>query len=283
MPEHKSKVIRDNVKKRPEERSVSEPMATILMASFDRLPLLKLSLDSALSQDYRNYEVLVVDDGSGPETRRWLERAEQAHERLRVLYQAHSGVAAARARGVANARGEIVCILDSDDLLVPAALMRLTGMLDLERGPVLAYCMVTEVRPNGSKHAIRYRDYGAPRQMIRAILLRPRLPFKHSGTTFFRSAALGLGSYDRELACKVDIDLYLKFLRAGYLPQLLPEPLVSFRMHKASVSHDRLRGVRTWFRLIDRYGPRSKVARAGIKGARAISEGFKWLYVQLTD
>ena len=90
------------------------------------------------------------------------------------------------------------------------------------------------------------------RAMIKATLLnRPRLPFKHSGSLYRRSTALELGSYDRDLPCKIDIDLYLKFLRANYLPEHVDRVLVDFRMHKNSVSVHRLTGIKVWIYLID--------------------------------
>jgi glycosyltransferase involved in cell wall biosynthesis len=244
--------------------------------------LLKESVGSALAQEYTDHEVLVVDDGSDEETRAWLRAAQEQHARLRVVFQDHQGVAAARARGVADARGNLICILDSDDRLVPHALRRLTEEFEAHPGTVLVYTGITEFRPNGLVKVHKYPVFPTIRGMLWAIFLSPRVPFKHSGTTFRRSAAVELGSYDRSLPCKVDIDLYLRFLNAGYLPRMLSELLVDFRMHKDSVSRNRLLGLRVWFRLIDRYGPPNPVFRAGLKALRAVSEAAKWLYVELT-
>ena len=97
---------------------------------------------------------------------------------------------------------------------------------------MFVYSSIRELRPNGMIEVQKYPTFLTAHDMLRATLLTPRVPFKHSGTTFRRSTAIQLGSYDRDLPCKVDIDLYLKFLSAGYLPQLVPESLVNFRMHK---------------------------------------------------
>jgi glycosyltransferase involved in cell wall biosynthesis len=263
-------------------KSGEGPAVSIVMASYGRLSLLKESVGSALSQEYPDYEVLIVDDGSDEETREWLRAARERHDALRVVFQHHQGVAAARARGVADARGNLICILDSDDTLVPHALRRLTEEFEENPGTVLVYTGITEFRPNGLVKAHKYPDFPTTRAMMWAIFLSPRVPFKHSGTMFRRSVAVELGSYDRSLPCKVDIDLYLRFLSAGYLPRPVSEPLVDFRMHKDSVSRNRLLGLRVWFRLIDRYGPPNPVFRAGLKALRVVSEAAKWLYVELT-
>lgn len=252
------------------------------MASFGRLPLLKESIGSALAQEYSDYEVLVVDDGSDEETRRWLCAAEKQHDRLRVVFQDHQGVAVARAKGVAEARGNLICILDSDDALVPHALRRLTEEFETHPEAVLVYTDITQLRPNGMRKVRKYPVFQTALGMVWATLLSPGVPFKHSGTTFRRSVAVELGSYDRSLPCKVDIDFFLKFLSAGYQPQLVSEPLVDFRMHKDSISRNRLQGLRAWFHLIDRYGPPNPALRLGFKTVRTVSETAKWFYMEFS-
>lgn len=255
--------------------------ATVLIAAYGRLPLLKEAVASAVAQDHPSFEVLVVDDGSDAATRDWLRATESRERQLRVVFQPHQGVAAARANGVREARGELVCILDSDDHLVPQALSRLCAVFAADDGAVLAYTRIRELRPDGAAVVQAYPEFATAQSMLWATLLRPRVPFKHSGTMFRRRTALELGSYDPALPCKVDIDLYLKFLRAGHRPRLVAEPLVDFRMHKNSVSRNRRLGLRVWFRLIDRYGPRNSGLRLGIKALRGISEMLKSAYIEL--
>ena len=187
--------------------------ATVLMASHNRLSLLTESVASALSQDYESFEVLVIDDGSDEETRAWLEEAAEREPGLRVVFQKHSGVGEARARGVREARGEWVCILDSDDLLVPGGLSRLMREIEPDRETALVHTMIRQRLPHGARKVRRYRSFESPQRMIWATLLAPQLPFKHSGTLFRRTIALELGSYDPDFPCKVDIDLYLKNLK----------------------------------------------------------------------
>lgn len=272
----------DVVRRSARQGAAQLPAVTVLIAAHDRLLLLKQSVASALAQNYPSFEVLVVDDGSDEPTRAWLRSAEERFERLRVIFSEHRGVGAARATGVTEARGDLVCILDSDDALMPHALRRLSQVFEEHPDSVLVYTQIRELRPNGKIVVRAYPTFTTARAMLWATMLKPRVPFKHSGTMFRRSVAIGLGSYDRELPCKVDIDFYLRFMIAGHRPRLVAEPLVDFRMHKHSISRDRGLGLRVWFRLIDRYGPPNPVARLGIKAIRGISEGLKQLYIELT-
>jgi glycosyltransferase involved in cell wall biosynthesis len=255
------------------------PDYTILMAARDRLPILRESVASALRQEYPAFELLVVDDGSGPETKAWLDEEALRDDRVRVIHQSHLGVARARQNGLAAARACLICILDSDDLLLPGALQRMKALFDAQPETDLAYINNIHRLPDGNTYTSHYPRFTNNRAMIHATLLRPRVPFKHSGTTFRRDVALQLGGYDTTLPLKIDVDLFLRFLARGRRLVLLEEPGVEFRMHRDSVSRRRLNGIGVWWLLVDRYGPVSPVARLGYKIVRTVSELLKLLYL----
>ncbi len=92
------------------------------MASYGRLELLKQAVNSTLGQRYENYEIIIIDDGSGEDVAGWLKQIESTEAKKSVYHQSHQGVAAARANGVDKAETDFVSILDSDDILAPGAL-----------------------------------------------------------------------------------------------------------------------------------------------------------------
>lgn len=86
------------------------------------------SVESVLNQTYRNYEVIVLDDGSTDDTRVRLSTLSQERnlgpDVLRYFYQDNQGQSAARNRGIAEARGDWIAFLDSDDTWLPEKLER---------------------------------------------------------------------------------------------------------------------------------------------------------------
>ena len=259
----------------------SQPAVTILMASYGRLEFLKDAVNSALNQHYPNYQILIVDDGSEPAVIEWLEMLESSEPGVSVVYQSHQGVAAARAKGLEKVETDLVCILDSDDRLAENALGTLIAAMSRHTGIHLVFANIREIRANGESGIRTYVQYNSSRAMTLATLMKPRVPFKHSGSLFRRQTALALGSYDINLPCKVDIDLYLKFMEADYLPEHVDEVLVDFRMHKDSVSIDRLTGIRVWIYLINRYGPVNPIYRLVIKSIRVSAELLKRVYIEI--
>ena len=253
---------------------------SIQIAVHDRLEHLRPAVASALAQQWDELEVLLIDDGSGAETRSWLSEIAESDCRVRLVRQEHLGVAQARQTGLIASSAAFVCILDSDDLLAPDAIGRIMACFGDDPSLDLVYTNNLHVRPDGTTMQRRYPHYACNEAMIRATFLSPIVPFKHSGTTFRRAVAVALGGYDTGLEIKVDVDLFLRFLAAGRRLRLLEEPLVHFRLHAASMSHRRRwAGVRTWARLVDRYrGHRPVLERLYLKAARASLESAKLAY-----
>ena len=91
-------------------------LVSIVIPTYNRAALIGGAIDSVLNQTYRNVEVIVVDDGSSDDTRAVVKRYDA---RVRYVYQPNAGVSAARNTGFANARGEFIGLLDSDDRFLP--------------------------------------------------------------------------------------------------------------------------------------------------------------------
>jgi len=98
---------------------------TIIVPVYNTAPWLKDCLESLLTQDIPDYEILCINDGSTVESPRILETYQNAHPRLRVLHQENAGVSAARERGLSAARGDYIWFVDSDDSVLPSCLSSL--------------------------------------------------------------------------------------------------------------------------------------------------------------
>lgn len=90
-----------------------------IMTTFNDGAIMRQSVMSILNQTYGDFELLIVDDGSGPETKAIL--AEFDDPRLQVLPQANDGLSSARNRGLHHAKGDYICFLDADDVRAPWA------------------------------------------------------------------------------------------------------------------------------------------------------------------
>jgi len=111
-----------------------EPLVSVILAVYNREASVARAIDSVLSQSYRHFELIVVDDGSTDDTRDVVERLGST---VTLIAQSHSGVYTARNRGLQHARGELIAFIDSDDAWLPDKLAaQVPGMQRPEVGLV---------------------------------------------------------------------------------------------------------------------------------------------------
>jgi glycosyltransferase involved in cell wall biosynthesis len=94
-------------------------LVSVVIPTYNRAALLPEAVDSVLAQTYPALEVVLVDDGSRDDTAEVVRTRYGADPRVRYFFQANAGVSAARNRGIREARGEFVALLDSDDVWYP--------------------------------------------------------------------------------------------------------------------------------------------------------------------
>src|ERR1051326_8460176 len=100
---------------------MTSPIVSVIIPAYNAAAFIGETLDSVYAQTFKDFEVVVVNDGS-PDTDE-LERAlERYAAKLRYLKQDNQGAAAARNTGITAARGEFVAFLDADDMWLPAFL-----------------------------------------------------------------------------------------------------------------------------------------------------------------
>ena len=100
-------------------RSGEEPLVSVIMPAYNCAAFVTEAIESVLEQDYANKELIVVNDGSTDAT---AEKTARFGARVRLIEQPNRGPAAARNRGVAEARGKYLAFLDGDDVWLPGKL-----------------------------------------------------------------------------------------------------------------------------------------------------------------
>src|SRR4030095_1387671 len=105
---------------------MSAPRITVFTPMFNRFELLKRTYRSICAQTFRDFEWLIIDDGSTDDTTDIIRTWQRASLfPIRFIRQRHQGKHIAHNNAIAHAKGELFAVLDSDDTLVPNALERL--------------------------------------------------------------------------------------------------------------------------------------------------------------
>jgi len=195
------------------------PLVSVIIPTYNRAALLAEALASASAQTFRDFEILVVDDGSTDETPATLAQLED----LKVLrHPARRGVAAARNSGIAAARGEWLAFLDSDDLWLPEKLAR--QMAYLEKRPGLLMCQTDET---WVRRGVKVNKPLSHRKVAGKIFLPSlaRCMVSPSAVILHRRLLVEHGGFDEDLPAAEDYDLWLR-LTWRFEVGLVEEPLI---------------------------------------------------------
>lgn len=180
------------------------PLASVIIPTFNRAVFLREAIDSVLAQTEKNFELIVVDDGSNDATRAV---AESYGARLRYFFQANAGASAARNTGIKNARGQFITFLDSDDLWQPKKLARQIAWMQAHLEIMLCYTdeiwIRRGVRVNQKKIHAKAGGWIYP-------LCLPRCIISPSSVLMRREFFEAVGVFDEQLPICEDYDLWLR-------------------------------------------------------------------------
>lgn len=111
-----------------------QPLVTVYIPTYNRLGLLKRAVESVFNQDYKNIELIVVDDGSSDGTVEYLDDLSKQHENFRFFVnEVNSGACVSRNKAIWAANGEFITGLDDDDEFLPNRIQSFIDHPDLEK------------------------------------------------------------------------------------------------------------------------------------------------------
>jgi glycosyltransferase involved in cell wall biosynthesis/peptidoglycan/xylan/chitin deacetylase (PgdA/CDA1 family)/ubiquinone/menaquinone biosynthesis C-methylase UbiE len=184
---------------------------SIVIPAFNAAETIDETLRSVAAQDGVAWELVVVDDGSSDATVEIVEGWTERDLRVRLIRKAHGGVSATRNAGLAAARGEWVCFLDSDDWLAPNALDRLLTLTRAHEGATVAVGAAARVTPSGGTWPYQSRDMSDAFDVLAshcALVVHSAL--------VRRDVVQELGGFDERLSSSEDWDLWQRIARAGH-------------------------------------------------------------------
>ncbi len=209
------------------ENPTPRPRVTVITPIYNNARMIGECLESLLPQDYPDYEVIVVDDGSTDNTPDEVRRYP-----VRLLVNPHLGISAARNAAVRAAAGEIIMTMDSD-LKVPGDLIsRMVGPLLAEekRGVVMAWWDISN--PENLVPALIFRGY---EYYVRNL----EEPNFFWGYCFAIKKKIfdEVGYFDETLPLVEDVDFAYRMIKAGYTVKILKDVRVLHYFRDSLAAH----------------------------------------------
>lgn len=200
------------------------PLVSIVLPTYNHLSFLPLAIESVLGQDYPNFELVVVDDGSTDGTASYLETLDSP--RIRVESGPNTRLPTALNRGFALARGEYLTWTSADNICLPHFCSALAGALVAHPQAGFASSAFARISPQG---------WAIDRLAGEASL--PAMLCCNSGMAAFmyrRDVAERAGQYDSRLEGAEDWDMWLRMLSFTQ-PVYVPQVLYHYRWHDDSM------------------------------------------------
>ena len=232
------------------------PTVSVIIPTYNRWPMVGAAVGAVLAQSYRDFELIVVDDGSTDGTSTELAKFDA---QVRYFQQDRSGVSAARNLGVRQSHGRLIAFLDSDDLWRPDKLKIQARFM--ESSPEVQICQTDELWIRNGVRVNPKTKHGKPsgdifERSLDLCLVSP------SAVMMTRELFDRSGGFDESLPVCEDYDLWLRIARDCPVP-LIEQPLVvKHGGHADQLSHS------MWG--MDRYRviTLQKLLRSGIPGER---------------
>ena len=243
-------------KRRVTDDPASRPAVSVVIPTHQRRELVRGAIASVLAQTFRDFEVIVIDDGS-------TDGSEQAVRSLghaiRYAWQENRGVSAARNAGIALARGDVVAFLDSDDRWLPNHLALTTDVLARHPAAVLS--------STSPRFEIAGRQAPIDAEVVDALpeLLVENLVGNPSGVAVRRQALLAVTGFDERLRVMEGWDLWLRLALVGKFA-LLRHRTIVFHSARGSLTEESARNGE-YLRALDLMTERIAALEVGV-GAR---------------
>lgn len=205
------------------------PLVSVIIPTYNRATVLEDAIESVLNQTFRNFELLIVDDGSTDDT---PQRVARHRNPVKYLSQTNKGVAAARNAGIQSSQGDLICFLDSDDRWIKNKLEIQVEFMMSDPDIKICYTGETWIR-NG----VRVDQKQVHRKYSGWIYQKclPLCIISASSVMIHREVFARVGLFDESMIVCEDYDLWLRISRF-YPISFIPEPLIM----KYGGHHDQL-------------------------------------------
>lgn len=228
---------------RTPSKNGSAPLISVVLPVYNGEKYLVEAMDSILEQSFKDFELIVIDDGSTDSSIQILRKYEQTDNRVKLVSRANKGLPATLNEAVDEAGGQLIARMDQDDISLPDRLaLQYQFMCDHPEVVALG-CSAGFIDEEG-KYVCTYIP---PLDNATLIQIFPDSPFIHPSVMFRKNEFYKAGKYPEKMKWGgEDVILFGRFTKLGELRNL-SEPLIRYRLVPGSMSRKppKFRGILT--------------------------------------
>lgn len=211
------------------------PTVSIIIPVYNGARFLPEAIDSVFAQTYKDYEIIVIDDGSTDNTKEVLE---PYFDKIKYIYQNNRGVAGAMNAGIRHAHGEYIAFLDQDDIWLPQKLAIQINYMANNPEIGLVYSKAHKIDEDGKLLHLKRKDRGTPSGDIFDKLYFRCSITSCSGVILRKRVFDTIRLFDETIKISTDYDLWLRIARRFKIAGI-NTPLYKQRKVHGSLSTDK--------------------------------------------
>lgn len=201
-----------------------QPLVSIILPVYNGQKYLSESIESVLNQTYKNFELIIIDDGSTDRSAEIIKSYES--NKIHYIFSVNGGTASARNLGIRSANGSMLAFLDQDDLWIYSKLQKQVQELSNSIGPKVVFGMVQQFLasdlPIEFKNRFRCQQNPIPGHMPSAMLIETE--------TFHNK----VGFFDLRWKLGEWADWFMRFIQSEIPSVMLPDVVVRRRIHSSN-------------------------------------------------
>lgn len=230
---------------------MDKTLVSVIIATYNRASLLERAIKSVLNQTFKNFELIIVDDGSTDNTCELVNQFIQIDSRVKYIWQENSGgPAKPRNMGIRKAKGEYITILDSDDEILPEKLEKQVNKFQSEPENVgVVYCGIKYVSKNGKCRTKKVIPSLKGNLFVK--LLQDSF-LGYSTLLIKKECFQKSGLFDNTLPSGEDWDMWIRISK-NYEFDYVPEALSIYNIHGKQISADFKDTIEGFKRILDKY------------------------------
>jgi hypothetical protein len=213
--------------------ALNAPLISVCMPVYNAKRYLGEAIDSILGQTFRDFEFLIINDGSTDRSLTILKRYAAQDSRIRLSTRPNAGYVVRLNEMLHQARGDLIARMDADDVALPERFTRQVEFLRSHPDVDVVGGAQEHINSKGHLLNVHYDPLG--HEEILEHGMTGACPMNHPSVMMRRKAVLTVGGYQAEMMPAEDLDLWLRMGERGRLANL-PDVITQYRLHDSSVS-----------------------------------------------
>jgi GT2 family glycosyltransferase len=215
----------------------NEPLVSVVLSVFNGADFLRQAVESILDQTFRDFEFIIIDDGSSDDSTAILNSYQGTDPRVQIFRQTNKGLIVSLNRGCALARGKYIARMDADDIALKERLAWQVQYMEAHPDTAVLGGAVRLI--DGAGRLLRLVQHPCEDHEIKSALLQ-QYSLPHPAVLIRKDVFLSVGGYRATFVDAEDYDLWLRIAEQSRLANL-EQVVIYYRLHRSQVSKRKVR------------------------------------------